>query len=97
MGTVRVVVTNYAAEANKNIPTSSYSDAAQHTSSGTASDVTGITVRARDVVQVVSDTNGWVRFNGVAAVGTGHPLTANVPSFFEVSTGDGGAISVIDG
>lgn len=98
MGTVNWTVSNYAADDNKNISGTTDRSSGAFSTSGAASNITGLSAGVGEVVHLGSDTSHWVRFGGrVAAVGSGFHLSGGSRINWEVSPGDEGPISIIEG
>ena len=98
MGAIRWSKTSYSTNPAKQITTLGFAASGTHTSSGTVSTVAGLTVNAGDVLEISSDTNGWIRGGGQnAAVGTGRQLIAGQLHHFEADQISAGAVTVIDG
>ena len=98
MGTLRYSLSNYGPDNNKNLIGTRTTASGAETTSASAGDISGLSVRERDVLRVITDTASWVDFGGrTAAVGSGLYLPADIVMDFEVSIGDAGAVSVIEG
>ena len=94
MGTLNFTVV--AIGRNKEIQSSGHGVSGAASTSGSEGAVSGLTTQAGQIVKMIASEDMWVRFGATAAVGTGHPLAAGVPEWFEIELGTQGAVSAID-
>ena len=82
---------------NPNLMAAGDQSSGAFTSSTSAAAVTSCTPQVGQVVHLYADEAMWVRFGGkTAAVGTGHHLPATTERWFEITSGEAGAVSAID-
>jgi hypothetical protein len=96
MGTLKWSKTSYCKEGNKNVPSTATGTSGNFTTSTSAGNVTGLTLKSGDLLEMTASEDQWVNFYGTAANGTGRFLPAGTLRFFQADEGVAGTVSAKD-